>query len=89
MAAIFRETKEVLQHNPVLQEKMTRSRTRSEMRRTMMDLRRSYEVGCRHIWRLDADVVAHRAMLGRLRRRELRLSRTLSAELETLLGPEP
>ena len=48
-----------------------------------------YQKGCRAVWRTDTDVVTHRKKLSTLRRKELRLSRRLSNELETILGPEP
>jgi hypothetical protein len=59
------------------------------MRQNMNDLEKAYQRGCKTVWRTDTDVVTHKKKLSTLRRKELRLSRKLSDQLETILGPEP
>ena len=80
----------VVRQRPELFNKMRRLKDlRCDMRRTIQDLQRSYDVGCKRVWRLDTDVVKYRKLLSQLRRRELRLARQLASELESMIGPEP
>jgi hypothetical protein len=51
------------------------------------DLQREYDRRCRDVWRSDADIVGQKRALALLRRRELRLRRTINASLEELEIP--
>lgn len=50
---------------------------------------RLYDQRCRQVWREDPGVHAERAASARLRRRELRLERSLTERLHEHLGDEP
>lgn len=80
----------VLRQRPWLAERVAQLKeVRSDMERAFTQAQRAYDARCRDVWRADPDVVAHRAVVARLRRRERRLERAISTELEGLLGPEP
>lgn len=62
---------------------------RTSMTRDMDRTRQVFRRRCRDVWRDDAELVALRAGIVRLRRRERRLERALVTELERSIGPEP
>ncbi|RPF81982.1 MAG: RING-H2 finger protein [Rhodothermaceae bacterium TMED105] len=77
------------QRHDLKHEMETLKSIRNDMRQNMNDLEKAYQRGCKTVWRTDTDVVTHKKKLSTLRRKELRLSRKLSDQLETILGPEP
>lgn len=80
----------VVRQRPELFSKMKRLKDlRCDVRRTIQDLQRSYDVGCKRVWKFDTDVAEYRKLLSQLRRRELRLARQLASDLESVIGPEP
>ena len=80
----------VLRQRPWLAERLAQLKeVRVQMERSFAQAQRVYDARCRDVWRSDPEVTAHRAVVARLRRRERRLDRTVGAELESLLGPEP
>ena len=80
----------LLRRQPRLLERVDRlHELRVAMDREYEDASRIYERKCREVWRADPDVRTHRDALSRLRRRERRMHRSLEAELEAILGPEP
>lgn len=80
----------LLRQRPHLSERVDRLRDiRTTMCREYEDASRIYERKCREVWRADPEVKRHRDALGRLRRRERRIQRSLETDLGTILGPEP
>ena len=62
---------------------------RREISTEIAQAQRTYNRKCAEVWRSDHEVLAHRQVLGRLRRRERRLEVRLTAELAPSLGVEP
>jgi RecJ-like exonuclease len=80
----------VLRQNPQLDTRMNAlKQLRCQMNTNVTKLKKAYDSGCKRVWKYDASVVAYKKQISLLRRRELRLSRSLNKDLEDLLGPEP
>ena len=80
----------VIRNCPDLSHDMQRLKeVRLEMRLVMQRLRKSYNDGCRNLWKNDPSVIQHKGQLGRMRRKELRIQKKVALALEPLIGPEP
>lgn len=80
----------LLSQRPKLSQRVTMLKTlRQTIDAEYKLTQRIYDQRCRQVWSSDTSVLAHRAQIRRLRRRELRLERQVDAELESVIGPEP
>lgn len=80
----------VLRLRPQLRQQYdTLNRIRSDIRQDENVLQRMIITKCRQVWKNDEDIIERRKALQRMRRRELRIARSVSTTLEELIGPEP
>lgn len=80
----------LLQHNPDVRNDFERLRgLRGDLFNETTRLKRLFDARCRDVWRCDSEVASIRRNISRLRRRELRLERSIGTFLQEHLGPEP